>query len=69
MNNSAGNTALERMKRAMLQPLVSFSPGSAVTGHPILLGWVEQPLVEVTVNGRPAREVNVNLFLAHLFRR
>jgi hypothetical protein len=62
----SGNAPLDRMKRAMLQPLVSYSATTTSLRHPVLLGWVTQPLVNVTVNDRRARELNVNLLFVHL---
>jgi len=58
-------TAGDRIKQAMVQPL-AYSPNPVALDGPVLIGWTTQPLINVTVNGRPSRELNVGLFLIHL---
>jgi hypothetical protein len=64
----AGDTALDRIKRAMVQPLTSNAYNAAPLSleGPVLIGWAMRPLVNVTVNGRRSRELNVGLFVIHL---
>jgi hypothetical protein len=57
-----GDDAAVRTQRAILEALGRGVPG----GAPRLIGWVRQPLFEMTVDGRPARETNVHLISVQL---
>jgi hypothetical protein len=66
-----GGGAPARMRRALVEPLTTWSPagggrGGASPGHPVLIGWVSQPLVPARVDGRQVREQAAHLFLVHL---
>ena len=51
---------------AVLQSLATPNPYAPASNQPMLIAWIAQPLLRVTVNGRPAQEANVNLLLVHL---
>lgn len=57
----SGEDTRARMERALLQSLRDES-----SPRTLLVGWVREPLFPVTVDGRRAREENVNLLVAYL---
>jgi hypothetical protein len=84
-----GGGAPARMRRALVEPLTTWSTGGPGYGgppgyypggypgakrgtgvtspsHPVLIGWVSQPLVPARVDGRQVREQAAHLFLIHL---
>jgi hypothetical protein len=66
VGGALADSPLERIKQAMLQPLVGYNAAQVGLDAPVLVGWATQPLVDVTVNGRQVRELNVGLFFFHL---
>jgi hypothetical protein len=67
-----GTLALSRMRRALIESLTTWSPNSYGAGtwappdHPVLLGWVNQPLIPAHVDGHPVHNQAAYLFLIHL---
>ena len=59
------------MRRALLEALTTWSPANSGApwsppAHPILLGWVDRPLVAVQVDGHPVRNQSAYLVIVHL---
>jgi hypothetical protein len=71
MQTVQGTRAPDRMRRALLEPLTTSSPGSSGLSwsppdHPILLGWVNRPLLPARVDGHAVQDQAAHLFLVHL---
>jgi hypothetical protein len=65
-----GSREEQRMKRAVLQPICvpayAMQNGWQNADHPLLIGWVQQPIAQLLVDGRPPREQAANLMVVHL---
>ncbi|HLB78682.1 MAG TPA: hypothetical protein VJO72_16755, partial [Candidatus Dormibacteraeota bacterium] len=73
-----GTLAPARMRRALLESLTTMGPGGYPGGpggygssgsppnHPVLLGWVNRPLIPARVDGHPVHDQAAYLFLVHL---
>ncbi len=65
-----GTREEQRMKRSVLtavQAYASAGQGSnASQRRPLLLGWIQEPVAPLLVDGRTPREVRTNLLLVHL---
>jgi hypothetical protein len=67
-----GTDAVARMRRALMESLTTWSPGSygatfwSQPRDPILLGWVNRPLIPARVDGHSVRDQATNLFIVHL---
>lgn len=74
LDRMKGSREEQRMKRAVLQPLCSptlYTPyngqptGWQAPQHPILVGWVREPVARLQVNGGQARENAATLMIVH----
>jgi hypothetical protein len=65
-----GNTPEMRMKRAILEPLVSqtvlTNQDSGAAHYPMLVGWIRDPVARIEIDGRPSREQAQTLMVVHL---
>jgi hypothetical protein len=72
MQTVHGTQAPARMRRALLESLTTWSPASyggtfwSPPNHPILVGWVNRPLIPARVDGHPVHDQSAYLFLIHL---
>jgi len=65
-----GSKEEQRIRRAILQPLCTSSvagqAGWNAPRHPLLVGWVKEPVTKLQVNGHPPREQTATLMIVHL---
>ncbi len=72
LTNVKGSREEQRMKQAVLQPLSTLNSSAQGGGiavspdHPVLMGWVREPVARIQVNGGTPREQSATLLMVHL---
>jgi hypothetical protein len=70
LNEVKGTREEQRMKRAVLQPLIAGTPtggpGWTRPTYPMLAGWIKEPVGSLDIDGRQPRELAATLMLVHL---